>query len=483
MPKTIFNTTEKSNFILNMKTEEYQNYLLKILTGYLILMPLFCIPLEFFKIYSVPGIAFSIIGVLAMVFTLIGFMKQVTSKSLYLPAALLGGMVIWGIVSLINSYYYDVSLVGSDGRNEGLLSIVFYGCIFLLGAQLGTEQNQRKLLDAMLWFGLAQCVWAMLQALPIGMPSYYQNLEPMLLFRVFLPSGLTGSPIFLAILLVMLSVPAMMGAAFAEEKKKRIFYCICAAVFVLMAVKTQCVLGVCGSALAILGFAVYALIKRGGKQALTKFAAVLAAFVLGIGWIYVSPSMNGLFSRNTGKETAVENSISLYDGGIIWEDGSYRLSVSGYYVSRGTNNPNGHFVIEDIVDSYGYLWRGTLGIIKRFPLVGSGPDSLVYPQMYQHREIMSNPNAFDRCYNYYLHLAGTLGIPALVLYLALIGIVVFRGGKSCKKGNWLHAGIYGAVLLYLLMMVIGASSITTAPIFWMLAGILMTDRKTTAETK
>ncbi len=471
MPKTIFNTTEKSNFILNMKIGEYRDFLLKILTGYLILMPLFCIPLEFFKIYSVPGIAFAIIGVIAMVFTLIGFMKMVTPKSLYLPAILLGGMVIWGIVSLINGYYYNVSLVGSDGRNEGLLSVVFYGCIFLLGAQLGTEQNYRRLLDAMLWFGLAQCAWALLQVFPIGMPSYYKNLEPMLLLRVFLPSGLTGSPIFLATLLVMLTIPALLGAAFAEEKKKRMFYCICAAVFVLMAVKTQCILGVCGSALVILSFAVYALAKRGGRQAMTKLAAVLAAFALGIGWLYISPTINGTYSRHTGQETPVENSIVLYDGGIIWEDSSYRLSVSGYYVSRGSNNPNGHFAIEDIAESYGYLWKGTLGIIQRFPLVGSGPDSLVYPQMYQHREIMSNPNAFDRSYNHYLHLAGTLGIPALVLYLVLMGIVVFRGAKHCKNANWLRAGIYGAVLMYLLMMVIGASSITTAPIFWMLAGM------------
>ncbi|MBR2913251.1 MAG: hypothetical protein IKC40_04970, partial [Oscillospiraceae bacterium] len=95
--------------------------------------------------------------------------------------------------------------------------------------------------------------------------------------------------------------------------------------------------------------------------------------------------------------------------------------------------------------------------------------------MYQHHQVVSNPNVFDRCYNYYLHLAGTMGIPALLLYLALMGIVVFRGAKFCKTGNWLHAGIYGAVLMYLLAMGIGTSSVTVAPIFWVLAGIVVTD--------
>ncbi len=470
MPKTIFNTTEKSNFILNMKLSEYQDFLLKILTGYLILMPLFCIPLEFFKIYSVPGMALAIVGVIAMVFVFIGFMKQVTPKSLYLPGILLGGLVIWSIVSLINSYFYNLAVMGADGRSEGLLSVVFYGCFFLMGAQLGTAKNHHKLLHALMLYGLAQCVWGLLQALPMGFPSYYQNLEPLLLFRTFLPSGLTGSPIFLAILLVTLSVPAMCGAAFSEEKKQRTFYAICAAVFVLMAVKTQTLIGIAGSVLAILGFAVYALVKKGGRQAMTKLAAVLAAFVLGLGWVFVTPAMNGIYSYENNVETQQENGIVLYDGGIMWEDGSYRLSTSGYYGGAMTENPNGTFAIDSVTDTYRYLWESTCRVIGRFPLVGSGPDQLAYPQLYQNTDPRSNTNVFDRCYNYYLHLAGTLGIPALVLYLALMVLVIVRGAKQCRNGGWLAAGIYGAVLLYLVLMLFGASAITTAPVFWMLAG-------------
>ncbi len=38
--KTIFNTTEKSNFILNMKTEDYWKYNLRIMQMFLILQEL-----------------------------------------------------------------------------------------------------------------------------------------------------------------------------------------------------------------------------------------------------------------------------------------------------------------------------------------------------------------------------------------------------------------------------------------------------------
>lgn len=471
MPKTIFNTTEKSNFILNMKIGEYQGFLVKILLGWMLLSTLFCIPLEFAKVYSVPGMALSIIGVMAMVFVFIGFMKKATPRSLWMPAGLLGGLTVWGIISLINSYYYNISLMGADGRSEGLLSIVFYACLFLLGAQLGTEQNRRKILDGLMVFGLVQCGWGLLQALPIGFPSYYKNLEPVLLFRTFLPSGLTGSPVFLAILLVMLSIPAMLGAVYAKEKKNRIFYLICACAFILMAVKTQCLLGFAASILALLGTLVYLLVKKSGNSALSSISAVIMAFVIGMGWASISPSINGTYSRETGESVEISAGFALYDGAIIWEDSSYRLAVSGYYAGSGTKNPNGDFEIESITDVYRYLWSSSLSIIKRFPLVGSGPDNLVYPQLYQHHDLASNPNTFDRTYNQYLYIAATLGIPALLLFLAVMAVTVCRGAKSCRDGSWVTAGIFGAVLIYLIMMLFGASSVTTAPVFWMLAGM------------
>ena len=192
LPKTIFGTTEKSNFILNMKTEKYWDFNLKILLGFMILMPVLSIPLEFARTYSLPLIALAIAGVAAIVFTFIGFMKSVTPKKLWVLTGILAAMVVWGYVSLMNSfcagdaYNYNVATFGFDGRGEGLLSILFYGCFFMLGAQLGTDSNRRKLLNGMLLMGLAECIWGLLQALPIGFKSYYQNLEPMLLFRTFL---------------------------------------------------------------------------------------------------------------------------------------------------------------------------------------------------------------------------------------------------------------------------------------------------------
>ena len=469
--KTIFGTTENSNFILNMTPESYYQYNLKILLGFLILMPLFSIPLEFFKVYSVPGMALSIAGVFAIVFVFIGFMKSETPKKLFLPAYLLGGMLIWGIVSFYNSYDYMISIFGEDGRSEGLLSLLFYGGFFLLGAQLGTDDNRLKLLHGMLWLGLAECFWSLFQMLPLGFPSYYRNLEPMLLFNVYLPSGLTGTPVSLGVMLSVLLIPALLEAVFTENPKQKIMNYICIFCFSLTAVRTQCLAGVTGILLAFVISLICILIKKSGKKAVICLVTAFAGIVLGFAWNYISPSLNGT-SISLLEETSVSDGIYFYDGGVLWEDSSYRLEASGYYVKNADNNPNGSFQIESISDVYCYLWNSTLNIIKRYPLAGSGQDNLVFPQLYQSLIVQSNPNTFDRCGNYYLQMAGTTGLPTLILFLILAVLTVVRGGMAVRKEkNWMHTEIFCMVVLYLLLMLISTGSITITPLFWMLGGI------------
>ncbi|MCR4645512.1 MAG: O-antigen ligase family protein [Oscillospiraceae bacterium] len=479
MPKTILGTSEKSNFILNMKTGEYYKYNLRILQLFLVLMPVLSVPLEFAKVYSVPGMALSVTGVLAIVFMFIGFMKKVTPKTLWLPAILFGGMIAWGGVSVYNCYFRNIGLLGADGRSEGLLSIVFYACFFMLGAQLGTDDNRKKLLYSMLWMGLAECVWALLQMLPLGFPSYYKNLEPLLVFRTFLPSGLTGSPIFLATLLVMLLFPAMLGAVFAEENKAQILCLVSAAVFALTAVRTQCLIGLAGTGLAVAAGVVTLLLRKGGKRALLTGGIVLAAFAVGFAWSWFAPAVNGTYDRAGGENVAVENGYVFYDGAIMWEDSAYRLNVSGYYMPNGTKNPYGHFDAESIPETYGFIWRVAGDIAKKYPLAGSGPDNLVYPQMFQSLVISGNPNTFDRAYDFYLHTAASMGFPMLALLIAVLVITVKRGAGQVK-GSWIGTAVFGAAALYLAVMVIGSSCITVAPLFWMLAGCCCHGKEETA---
>ena len=100
---------------------------------------------------------------------------------------------------------------------------------------------------------------------------------------------------------------------------------------------------------------------------------------------------------------------------------------------NGAENPNGNFDINSLTETYGYLWKNTFNIIKKYPLAGSGPDNLAYSQLFQSLVIAANPNTFDRCGSYYLQTAGTLGIPMLLLFLALIVLVAGARRNSRQK--------------------------------------------------
>ena len=334
---------------------------------------------------------------------------------------------------------------------------------------MGTDDNRLKLVRSMLLMTFLECIWALLQVLPIGFPSYYKSLEPLLIFDVFLPSGVTGSPIFFASLLCMMEVPAVLCSVFEKEKKHRIFAWICAILFVILSVKTQCVLGIAGTAFSILVSVVCIFVKKEAKQGGIRLCALLVAFLIGLGWVYVSPALNHSFQRGSGEDVQISNGIALYDGGIFWKDSSYRLEVSGYSIN-GSKNPYGDFDVESPTETYQRLWKVTTDIIKKYPFAGTGEDNLVYPQLYQSLIISQNPNTFDRTYNFYLQMAGTTGIPMLLLFIALMGISLKNGAKELSGDKWLHVGVYGAVVVYLVIMLIGSSSITVTPLFWMLSG-------------
>ncbi len=478
MPRTIFHTTEKSNFILNMTKPRYQDFLYKIFFFFCLLMLLFCIPLEYISWYTVPMMAFAIVGVAAMVFVLIGLIKKIVPRQLAVVGVLCLAMVIWGYVSMLNSYKYSVALLGYDGRNDGFLSLLFYLCLFFLGCQFSNDRLRNRFLDVAIVFGLIQAVWGFLQSLPFDFTSSaYERLEPVLAYHVYLPSGFTGSPIFLAILLNLLMIPTAMALVMTDKRGKRIFYGITLVLFMIISVKTQCVVGFFAPILALVGLLIALAIKHSLKRCKLAVVLMLVGYFVGMGWVYVSPTLNGT-TYGLSKSYAVENQIILYDGAIIWKDSAYRLSASGYpYSSVSEECTNGSFSPGDVSDSYFFLWKNTLRIIEKFPIVGTGEDNLAYPQLYVDYDITSNANVFDRAYDYYLQIAATMGIPQLLLFLALLFLVVNKGIRSIREKDWLHTSLVGGVILYLLVMVVSTPSITIAPLFWIFAGMCVAPKE------
>ena len=136
MAKQLFKSSEKSNFILNMTEEKYSSIASKILFFTCIAVSLFTLPYELSENVGSPLISggLAVCGVACMIMALIAAMKKYITKDMLVPVVAFGFMLVWGVISLINSYDIKISFYGFDGRGEGLLAIIFYFCFFITDA-------------------------------------------------------------------------------------------------------------------------------------------------------------------------------------------------------------------------------------------------------------------------------------------------------------------------------------------------------------
>ena len=77
----------------------------------------------------------------------------------------------------------------------------------------------------------------------------------------------------------------------------------------------------------------------------------------------------------------------------------------------------------------------------------------------------------DKAHNEYLHIAATIGIPALICYLIFIGMNLFPKIKLAIN-NKTYFIICLAIISYLVQAFFNISTIGIAPVFWMLLGLL-----------
>ena len=122
----------------------------------------------------------------------------------------------------------------------------------------------------------------------------------------------------------------------------------------------------------------------------------------------------------------------------------------------------------------GYCFEEGRRVIRKYPLVGTGPDNFTYAQLRSSMEIFQNANSIDRPYNDYLFIAATRGIPGLLLYVALLAVALWMGVRRYRKTKaWMYLAALGGVIAFALTAFVGISVLTVTPMLWMLLGILV----------
>ena len=468
MAKTLFKSSEKSNFILNLTEEQYAKFAsAALLAGCFATSVAATIPeINDEASYTIAATGLTVSGVFGLIAAVIAFLKKYVKGALIIPVVAFAAMLGFGALSLVNGYDSDIGLYGFPQRGEGLMAILYYFGFFVTAASVRREKAARTLLYGITGIGLLNALWAIVQILTEKY-IFFSFAALSVAAPVLSPTGLSQSPIFLSMLLTLSLVAAMAISMTEETKWLRIAAALSGALFAFVMVFTRTLVGICGVFIGMIAGIIIVLARKKPNSRIIAVYAVFFATVLGI--VLAGTVKNGTDDKSKFK-------YRLYDGYILWSADAYRRnSSSGNYDPSAVD-------IEDTYDVYTYINNETIDIIKCYPLDGTGPEQLVYPQLYTRGGMPEtkpatdyidlNSGTFDKCYNEYLYTAATRGIPSLLFMLAALFSSVFIGRKKLRGENSdLAVTFFILTLTGMLIFLIGCSNITFSPIFWASAGI------------
>lgn len=145
------------------------------------------------------------------------------------------------------------------------------------------------------------------------------------------------------------------------------------------------------------------------------------------------------------------------------------------------NNPEIFKMNENMFSSRGYIWARTIPLLKKHIFIGSGPDTytIEFPQddyigleNYDYKgSIVTKPH------NMYLQMGVQTGVLSVIAFLVFYimyfvqSIRIYIKGKFDTYASQLGVGIFLASVGYMIAGITNDSTITVAPIFWVLMGV------------
>jgi O-antigen ligase len=137
----------------------------------------------------------------------------------------------------------------------------------------------------------------------------------------------------------------------------------------------------------------------------------------------------------------------------------------GLFLKRGISIKNEITTSIQLEDEGGagrlYIWKEVIKIINDHWLFGIGPDNLVF------EKIVYNDAVNAKAHNNLLEIAVTMGIPALIAYVAFMLSVFLQ----YRKGNTLQFTVLLMCLSYLIQGLTNIDMIMIYPLFWIVLGM------------
>ncbi len=353
--------------------------------------------------------------------------KELLDKKsrVFLPFWILAVFLCINAISLIFSKDLYFSFFGSPLRAGGFLNLVFYFFFSIFIFLFLKQKEWEKVWKFSFVVGLLVSLFALIQQFRI----FGDKIIP---YPIRPPSTL-GSPVFLALYLAILSFLCLAFAIKEEKKSSRIFYFACFLIYMLVIFLT----GTRAAYFGIFAGLIYFLFFYPKKHPWPKIAAG-SILVFAVVLIYLFNVFSGF--------------------GFIKENPTL-FSLSERFTARlFTTDPRPAG------------WSILLNAVKERPFFGWGLEniSVAFDKYYDsglpniHKE---GGAWWDRSHNIFLDIAVSTGIPALIIYLSLLGIIFYR--LRHDKSLYAH-GIKTSFIAYLATAFFSFDTFSTYLIFFVL---------------
>lgn len=428
------------------KTDKVINVILCIIV---FLIPLLTIPrmvaLNWYNI--VKYIALLICGTILLICIIL---KRKELKFDLIDKTLLA-FLVFIVLSTIFSINVPKAILGEENRYEGLLTFIVYFLTYYC-AKYYFAYNKYLKTFAIIVVSITSV---------IGILQYY-NIFP--LYYIFnipfvqsFASSTFGNRNFFGSFLSMI-VPLFMALYIIKKKKVYLIMSFLSFFGMLVSMTRSSWVGL--AAASVVGL-IY-VIKNFNKDILKRTIYIAIGFVV----IFIFVLMPPPFISNLVTGNANINSLS----------GRFYLMSEDFANIFG--NANEQEIASSGAGRIG-IWILSLKAVAQEPLLGTGPDTLKDALIYNVTEEtiarMEKTHALiDKAHNEYLQIAATIGIPALIIYLAFIIQIIFKD-KKLFEHNATFIFIV-AIVSYLAQAFFNISTIGVTPILWLLLGIVQNEK-------
>ena len=306
--------------------------------------------------------------------------------------------LVFTLFSTIFSYSPIISLVGWYGRftSSLLFSLLWVGWIVTLTISLDREKII-FLLKTLSIVGVAVAVYGIIQQQGFG---FYSGLDRTV--RSLAPSFL-GNPNFSSMFLAGIAPLTATCLILAKSRQVRYVY---------------------GVSLILILWALMGFSSRGA----------IVGLLVGLGSF-------GLFSLY------LKNKRWLFVGLIV----TLMFSAGFFYTFYLLNRPDAAKEVVSLTDqtsSFRLLaWNDALEIIANRPLVGTGPGNFLTGFRLLGDQSLALNERFDDPHNIFLHIGGSVGLPALATFIVIICFVIFFGWRAlCGSRDPIVVGLISALV-------------------------------------